>query len=112
RGLVGRREGSRLGTSMIPSEPRAPAREDPSLALGARTEMYDDQGLVMNLLGLLQTRFQTALAGIVPDPVPYAGLVKSAQRTEHGDYQANCAMPLAKVLGRKPRDVAEEIIRR
>ena len=52
---------------MIPSEPRAPAREDPSLALGARTEMYDDQGLVMNLLGLLQTRFRRRFdAGINP----------------------------------------------
>src|SRR5437588_671822 len=66
----------------------------------------------MNLLSLLQHKFHAALTGIVPDPVPYAGLVKSAQRTGHGDYQANCAMPLAKVLGRKPRDVAEEIIRR
>src|SRR5205823_8029795 len=66
----------------------------------------------MNLQHLLQSKFAAALARLVPDPAPYAALVRPAQRPEHGDYQANCAMPLAKVLGRKPRDVAEEIIRR
>jgi arginyl-tRNA synthetase len=66
----------------------------------------------MNPVALLQQYLYTALTGLVPDPGPYAGLVKPAQRAEHGDYQANCAMPLAKVLGRKPRDLAEEIVRR
>jgi arginyl-tRNA synthetase len=66
----------------------------------------------MNLLQLLQQKFHAALAGLVPDPAPYAGLVKPAQKPEHGDYQANCAMPLGKALDRKPRDVAEEIVRR
>jgi arginyl-tRNA synthetase len=66
----------------------------------------------MNLLTLLQQKFHAALTGLVPDPAPYAGLVKPAQRAEHGDYQANCAMPLGKALGRKPREVAEEIVRR
>jgi arginyl-tRNA synthetase len=46
------------------------------------------------------------------DPAPYLAMVKPAQDARHGDYQANCAMPLAKALGRKPRDVAEEIVRR
>jgi arginyl-tRNA synthetase len=66
----------------------------------------------MNLLTLLQYKLHASLTGLVPDPAPYAGMVKPAQRAEHGDYQANCAMPLAKVLDRKPRDVAEEIVRR
>ncbi len=66
----------------------------------------------MNLLALLQRKVHDALTGLVPDPSPYAALVKPAQRPEHGDYQANCAMPLGKALGRKPRDVAEEIVRR
>src|SRR6202022_2072151 len=30
----------------------------------------------------------------------------------HGDYQANCAMPLAKQLDRKPRELAQEIVQR
>jgi arginyl-tRNA synthetase len=66
----------------------------------------------MNLHSLLQQKFAAALTGLVPDPAPYAGLVKPAARPEHGDYQANCAMPLGKVLGRKPREVAEEIVGR
>src|SRR5579871_75332 len=63
----------------------------------------------MNLLRLLQQIFQPALAGLVPDPTPYLALIKLVQDPRHGDYQANCAMPLAKVLGRKPHDIAQEI---
>jgi arginyl-tRNA synthetase len=66
----------------------------------------------MALLKLLQERFREALAGLVPDPAPYAALVKPAQDSQHGDYQANCAMPLAKVLGKPPKVVAGEIIDR
>src|SRR5437588_492912 len=66
----------------------------------------------MNLQSVLQGKLHAALSGLVPDPAPYAGLVKPAARAEHGDYQANCAMPLGKVLGRKPREVAEEIVGR
>jgi arginyl-tRNA synthetase len=66
----------------------------------------------MNLLQLLQQRFHGALAGLVPDPTPYSQMVKPAQEARFGDYQANCAMSLAKVLGRKPRDVAQEIVLR
>src|SRR4051812_2579655 len=66
----------------------------------------------MNLQSLLQQKFAAALAGLVPDPARYAALVKAAQRAEHGDYQANCAMPLGKALNKKPRDVADELVRR
>ncbi len=66
----------------------------------------------MNLLHFLQQSLHRALAGLVPDTAPYAALVKPAQDPRFGDYQANCAMSLAKVLGRKPRDIAEEIVQR
>jgi arginyl-tRNA synthetase len=66
----------------------------------------------MNVLRLLQQKFRNALAGLTDDPEPYAALVRPAQDPRFGDYQANCAMPLAKALGRKPREVAEEIVRR
>src|SRR5262249_11204064 len=46
------------------------------------------------------------------DPAPFSAQVKPAQDARFGDYQANCAMPLAKVLGRKPRDIAQEIVQR
>lgn len=66
----------------------------------------------MNLQHLLQEKFRHALTGLVPDPAPYVGMVKPAQDAKHGDYQANCAMPLAKGLGKQPRAVAQEIIQR
>jgi len=66
----------------------------------------------MNLLHFLQQQFQPALQDLAADPAPYLAMVKPAQDARHGDYQANCAMALAKELGRKPREVAEEIVRR
>jgi arginyl-tRNA synthetase len=66
----------------------------------------------MSLLRLIQQKFHDALTGLVDDPAPYVAMVRPAQDTRHGDYQANCAMPLAKLLGRKPRDVAQELVQR
>jgi arginyl-tRNA synthetase len=66
----------------------------------------------MNLLHLLQRQFHATLVGLVPDPAPYGALIRPAQDTRYGDYQANCAMPLGKVLGCKPRDIAQEIVQR
>lgn len=66
----------------------------------------------MNVVRQLQQKFAEALTGLVPDPSTYAGLVKPAQDAKHGDYQANAAMPLGKVLGKPPRAVAEEIVAR
>ena len=66
----------------------------------------------MNPLKQIQEKFRAALAGLVPDVEPYVAMVKAAQDARHGDYQANCAMSLAKVLGKKPREVAEEIVSR
>src|SRR5258707_2311423 len=66
----------------------------------------------MNLLHQIQAKFRAALQGLVPNVEPYAAMVKPTQDAKHGDYQANCAMSLAKTLGKKPRDVAEEIVTR
>jgi arginyl-tRNA synthetase len=66
----------------------------------------------MNLLHLLQSRLRTALTGMVADTGAYESLIKPAQDAKFGDYQANCAMPLGKVLSKKPREVAEEITAR
>jgi arginyl-tRNA synthetase len=67
----------------------------------------------MNLLHQLRTLIEPILAQIAPDPAKlpdYVGMVKPAANADHGDYQANFAMPLAKLLGRKPHDVAAEFI--
>jgi arginyl-tRNA synthetase len=66
----------------------------------------------MNLLHTLRRAFADALAQIFPEGSRYSDLVKPAQDARFGDYQANCAMPLAKQLKRNPRDVAGEIITR
>ena len=64
----------------------------------------------MNLLALFRRRFAAALAPLTADANSLANLVKAAQDPKFGDYQANCAMPLAKQLGEPPRKVAERIL--
>jgi arginyl-tRNA synthetase len=66
----------------------------------------------MNPLKQIQEKFRTALTGLTTDVEPYVAMVKPAQDPRHGDYQANCAMSLAKVLKKKPRDLAQEIVDR
>jgi arginyl-tRNA synthetase len=66
----------------------------------------------MNLLHLIQTQAREALRGFVADPEPAVAMLKPTQDPRHGDYQLNCAMSLAKSLGKKPRDLALEIVQR
>src|SRR5262245_59322502 len=66
----------------------------------------------MNVLKKLQSAFREALTGLVDDPTPYVAMVKPVGDPRHGDYQANCAMSLAKALKRKPLEVAREIVER
>jgi arginyl-tRNA synthetase len=64
------------------------------------------------ILAILQERFRQAIEGLTPDAQVYAELVRPTQDPRHGDYQANSAMSLAKVLGRKPREIAQDIVGR
>src|SRR5688572_30539544 len=69
----------------------------------------------MKLLAQLRAAFAPAVSQLSPDPAKvtdYLGMIKPAQNPDHGDYQANMAMPLAKALGKKPPEVAAEIVRR
>jgi arginyl-tRNA synthetase len=63
----------------------------------------------MHLSHVVQHELRRALTGLVPDVEPFVAMVRATQDAKHGDYQANCAMSLAKVLGKKPRDLAQEI---
>ena len=63
----------------------------------------------MNLLQDLQERLRLALAGLVSETATYEAMVKPAP-PRFGDYQFTCAMALGKALGRKPRDVATELV--
>jgi arginyl-tRNA synthetase len=66
----------------------------------------------MDILNLLQRKLQEALTGLLPDPAPYAVMLKPAQDARFGDYQANCAMPLKKELGGDARQIAQTIAAR
>jgi arginyl-tRNA synthetase len=69
----------------------------------------------MNLLTALRDLFRPILEQISPDPskvADYLAMIRQAQNPDHGDYQANFAMPLAKALKRKPPEVAAEVIQK
>ena len=66
----------------------------------------------MNVLTRLQSKFHDALAPLTDEASRFASLVRPAQSAEFGDYQANCAMPLAGKLKRPPREIAADLIDR
>jgi arginyl-tRNA synthetase len=73
----------------------------------------------MNILALIRRRFSAALAAlpevssVLADEVAnLVQMVRPSQDPKFGDYQANCAMPLGKRLGRPPRDIAQQIVER
>jgi len=60
---------------------------------------------------LLSERFERAIGAAFPDlGGPAKAMVTPSRQAEHGDFQSNAAMPLAKRVGMKPRDVAMKII--
>jgi len=66
----------------------------------------------MNLLADLRRRFQIALESLDPGAGDVANMVLPSKDPKFGDYQANCAMPLGKRLGRPPREIAQELVER
>lgn len=63
----------------------------------------------MNLMNLLEDQLAKALAVMVADPGRFRGQIRPTKDERFGDYQANVAMPLAKELGRPPRELANEL---
>jgi len=69
----------------------------------------------MNILRELRRRFAQALEPLATTPQELRELVdmiRPAQDARFGDYQANCAMPLGKRLGKPPREIAGQLIDR
>src|SRR5689334_15405076 len=67
----------------------------------------------MNILAKLRGEFAKSLLtlGIETAELPgLTALVLPSHDAKFGDYQANCAMPLGKRLGKPPRDVATQIL--
>jgi arginyl-tRNA synthetase len=66
----------------------------------------------MNLLAVLRLAFREVLAPRVDDPAvvdELVDMIRTSTDPKFGDYQANCAMPLGKRLGKSPRDIATEL---
>jgi arginyl-tRNA synthetase len=66
----------------------------------------------MNLLHFVKDAFRQVLTGYSSDVERAIAMIKPAQDAKFGDYQANCAMSLAKEHGKKTRDVAQDIVER
>ena len=67
----------------------------------------------MNALSEIKAQFAKVLSQWVEKPEDVdqlLGMIRPTGNPEHGDYQANCAMPLGKRLSKPPRDVAADIV--
>ena len=62
-------------------------------------------------LSLLASRFETAIRAAFPElSGDVDAFIKPCNQPEHGDYQCNAAMALAKRVGKPPREVAKALI--
>ncbi|QDV30068.1 Arginine--tRNA ligase [Planctopirus ephydatiae] len=64
----------------------------------------------MNLLQLLRQRLRDALVTLTPEPENFVDMLRPAGDTRFGDFQANCAMPMQKSIGKPAREIAEQIV--
>ncbi|RIK77697.1 MAG: arginine--tRNA ligase [Planctomycetota bacterium] len=67
----------------------------------------------MNLLASLRRAIRDILAARIDDPAvvdELVGTIRPSTDPKFGDYQANCAMPLGKRLGKPPREIAAELV--
>jgi len=60
------------------------------------------------IVDILESRLAAAMAAVAAQPAP--ALVKPAQDTRFGDYQANGVMALAQSLKTNPRQLAQQIV--
>lgn len=64
----------------------------------------------MSVLQEIRNRFVPVLAGLTDDVDASLSMIRSSQDPKFGDFQANCAMPLAKKSGVPPRELAQQIV--
>lgn len=64
----------------------------------------------MQILSLIRERFESALNGWVKNPLEHVQRITPARDPQHGDYQANIAMPLKAELGKAPQAIAAELV--
>ena len=51
----------------------------------------------MNALSEIKSRFDQVLNQMVDDPSNLLDMIRPAQDSKFGDYQANCAMPMKNI---------------
>jgi arginyl-tRNA synthetase len=76
-------------------------RQSIAVALDKAVQHFIDQGTVDSASSTSDFSWLSQ-----QDLESYAAMVRPTADPRFGDYQANCAMPLAKILGLQPRDVA------
>ena len=64
----------------------------------------------MSALQEIRKRFTPVLAGLTDDVESSLSMIRSSQDPKFGDFQANCAMPLAKKSGQVPRELAQKMV--
>ena len=64
----------------------------------------------MNALTEIKIRFKSVLDNMVDDSSDLLTMIRPATDGKFGDYQVNCAMPLKNLLGKPPRDIAQQMI--
>ncbi|MBL9031241.1 MAG: arginine--tRNA ligase [Phycisphaerae bacterium] len=62
-------------------------------------------------VAVLAERFRAAIARAFPEAADADPMITASRQANLGDFQSNAAMPLAKRLGKKPREIAEAIVR-
>ncbi|MGZ0171118.1 MAG: arginine--tRNA ligase [Planctomycetales bacterium] len=64
----------------------------------------------MSALQEIRNRFAPVLASLTDDVDSSLSMIRSSQDPKFGDFQANCAMPLAKKSGAVPRELAQKMV--
>ncbi|NRA56835.1 MAG: arginine--tRNA ligase [Phycisphaerales bacterium] len=75
------------------------------------TTSTSESDIQLDPVALLNERFTAGIARAFPDAAGRAdALIAPSKKATMGDFQCNAAMALGKMVGQKPRDVAEAIV--
>jgi arginyl-tRNA synthetase len=78
--------------------------------VAVRSLVVTGSDIAVNLLQLLRQRLNDALVPLTPEPETFVDMLRPAGDTKFGDFQANCAMPMQKSVGKPAREIAQLIV--
>ena len=64
----------------------------------------------MSLLRDIKKKFAVPLRDLTDNVPAMLEMIRPSQDDKFGDYQVNCAMPLQKIVGKPPREIAQQIV--